>query len=110
MYEFRRTDGFYDYWEKYYPIAQKNTEHRLYECVHEKVEQLFLLLDKEYFELGEHEIYGKLCEYVSDKIYATFDGKLSYGYRFEALADGNPTTDEDYDKAMKGIKEIIDMF
>ena len=37
----------------------------------------------------------------------TYDGKLSYAYRFEALVEGHPTTEDDYSKAMKKFNQII---
>jgi hypothetical protein len=43
-------------------------------------------------------------------LWETFDGKLGYAYRFEAIADGNPTTEDDYNKALKRINEIIEQY
>ena len=37
---------------------------------------------------------------MDEDLVETYKGKLGYAYRFEAIPDGNPTTDEDYEKAM----------
>lgn len=110
LFEFKQTSGFNDYWFQYSSSEEKNVENMIYGRVEEKVDHLFLVLDKEYFDLGKHEIYEKLCEYVSENIYDLFDGKLSYAYRFEAAASGNLTTLEDYDHAMKALNEIIEEY
>ena len=41
---------------------------------------------------------------------STYDGKCSYAYRFEAIPDGNPTTDEDYNEALKKLNGIIEKY
>ena len=69
-----------------------------------------MALDQEYFDLRGCDLYNELCEYVSDDLYETFNGKLGYGYRFEAHPNGNPTTTEDYDRAMIRLKTIIDKY
>lgn len=75
--------------------------------MHRKIE---LVLDQEYFDLRDTDIYNELCEFVSDELIDIYDGKVSYAYRFEAYADGNPTTSEDYDKAMIKLNGIIEKY
>ena len=75
--------------------------------MHRKIE---LVLDQEYFDLRDTDIYNELCEFVSDDLIDIYDGKVSYAYRFEAHADGNPTTSEDYDKAMIKLNGIIEKY
>ena len=43
-------------------------------------------------------------KFVSDDLIDIYDGKESYAYRFEAHADGNPTTSEDYEQSHDKIK------
>ena len=66
-----------------------------------------LVLDQEYFDLHDCDIYDELSEFVSQDLYNTYDGKISYAYRFEAIPDGNPTTGEDYEKAMTKLNTIV---
>lgn len=108
LHEFEKSDGFNNYW---YKFAQKGASdpkseiEELADGMHAKVK---LVLDQEYFDLRECEIYDELCEFVDEDLVNTYDGKLSYAYRFEAIPDGNPTTTEDYDKAMIRLKTIIE--
>ena len=73
----------------------------------EKVQKVFL---KEYFYLHDTEVYEELNNYIENDLYDTFDGKLSYAYRFEAIPDGHPTTFDDYSKALQRINEIIEKY
>jgi hypothetical protein len=49
-------------------------------------------------------------EYSENDLYDIFDGKLGYAYRFEAIPDGNPTTQDDYNKALKSLNEIVEKY
>ena len=69
-----------------------------------------LSLKKEYPIIGKIQIYTDLSNFIYNDLYDIYDGKLTYAYRFEAIPDGNPTTDEDYIKAYKKLNEIIDSY
>ena len=69
-----------------------------------------LVLDQEYFDLRDTKIYEELCEFVSEDLVDIYAGKTSYAYRFEAVVDGNPTTSEDYNKAMIHLNSIIEAY
>ena len=94
LYEFERTDPEMD----------------IYSTVEDMIGKINMALDQEYFDLRGCDLYNELCEYVSDDLYETFNGKLGYGYRFEAHPNGNPTTTEDYDRAMIRLNTIIDKY
>jgi transcriptional regulator with XRE-family HTH domain len=107
---FWHTDGFNDYW---YPLQEKgykNPEQKIYEMAMSEWRKVSLVLDKEYFYLRNTQIYDILSEYVSEDLLDTFDTKLGYAYRFEAVVDGNPTTSEDYDKARIKLNNIIEQY
>ena len=107
LHEFDRTDGFNSYWYRFSEngIADPKTAiEELADGMHEKVK---LVLEQEYFDLHECEIYDELCEFVDEDLLNAYDGKLSYAYRFEAQPDGNPTTAEDYIKALNRLNAII---
>ena len=110
LYEFKQTDGFNDYWLKFKDSGSQDPESDIYEMVDEMIDKVNLVLDQEYFDLRGCDIYNELCEYVSEDLYETFNGKLGYAYRFEAMADGNPTTSQDYDRAMIRLNTIIDKY
>ncbi len=108
--EFNKTDGFTSFWHKPENNGSKNPEHDSYELVENTMAPILLLLDQEYFDLHGHPIYDDLCEFINGNLYEIFDGKLSHAYRFEADANNNPTTAEDYDKAMIALNTIVDKY
>lgn len=108
--EFDHTSGFNDFWYKFKEQGYENPEETIYEYVEGLMRKVNLILEQEYFDLRNCEIYNELCEYVSEDLTNTYDGKLSYAYRFEAIPDENPTTMEDYDKAMTRLNCIIEKY
>jgi transcriptional regulator with XRE-family HTH domain len=106
--EFSNTDGFNDYWCRSEEAGSKDPEEDSCELVQKKMDKVGMVLDQEYFVLHGHEIYDEFCEFTSEELTDTYNGKLSYAYRFEAIPDGHPTTSDDYDRAMKVLNAIID--
>ena len=47
---------------------------------------------------------------IYNDLYDIFDVKLKNAYRFETIPDGDPTTNDDYNKAMSKIDSIIDKY
>lgn len=73
----------------------------------------------ERLDLKGLRIYDELVDYIYDDLTDLYNRKLSYGYRFEASASRylgsdssmwEPTTGEDFEKAIKRLDEIIDKF
>ncbi len=110
LYEFNRTDGFNDYWLKFKESGSQDPESDIYNMVEGMIGKVNLMLDQEYFDLRGCDIYDDFCEYVSEELNEIYDGKLSYGYRFEAIPNGNPTTSQDYDRAMIRLLTIVDKY
>ena len=108
--EFSNTSGFNDYWYTLQDKGVEDPEEAITDMADEMHRKIELVLDQEYFDLRGCDLNNELCEYVSDDLYETFNGKLAYGYRFEAHPNGNPTTTEDYDRAMIRLKTIIDKY
>lgn len=108
--EFYNTTGFNDYWPDFHNKGSKNPEEDIYQFVEGMHEKVRLVLEQEYFDLRNCEIYNELYKFVDEELNEIYDGKLSYGYRFEARSEGNPTTAEDYDKAMIQLNTIIDKY
>ena len=108
LHEFERTDGFNDYWYKFSLKGISDPQSKIEELADGMLDKVKLVIDQEYFDLHDCAIYDELCEFVSEDLLLAYDGKLSYAYRFEAHPNGNPTTTDDYDKAMIRLNTIID--
>lgn len=105
--EFEATDGFNDYWYKYKTAGVEDPEEAIWNLVEGYIRKIYLVLRQEYFDLHDCEIYEALKDFVNEDLYETFNGKLSYGFRFEALVEGKSTTGDDYNKAMVKLNKII---
>ena len=108
---FNNTNGFNDLW---FEIKEKPEfrEDELYEIATREHDKVMLYLKKEYFYLKGTKIYTDLENYIYNNLYEVYEGKLSYGYRFEAEGEehGTPTLSEDYNKAINTINIIIDEY
>lgn len=106
--EFRNTGGFTTtLWYEYSDKGYKDPESAIYDYVEGKLEIINLVIEQEYFYLHDLPIYEEIIEYYCNDLYDIFNGKLGYAYRFEAYAEGNPTTDDDYSKALERLNSII---
>ena len=109
--DFYKTDGFTGgLWYVYQDQGYKDPEDKIYEYAEQKIEKVLLTIQKEYFYLHDTEVYSEILEYSENDLYDIFDGKLGYAYRFEAEPDGNPTTQDDYSKALKRLNEIVEKY
>ena len=113
--EFLNTDGFNDLWLEFIDkgINKEFIEDKLYDYAMKQINNVNLILKQEYFYLHNLRIYDNLNTFINDDLINTFDGKLSYAYRFESLVEdynGNrgATTSEDYLKALNKINGIIE--
>ena len=106
---FQQSNGFNDYW---FDLKEKPSQREgiLYDIATKEVGKVELIYKKEYMILGNTKIYEEIGDFIYNDLYDTFDGKLSYAYRFEATPEEQPTTDEDYYKALNKINNIIDKF
>ena len=94
-------------------INNEFIEDKLYDYAMKQIDNVNLILKQEYFYLHNLSIYDNLNTFINDDLINTFDGKLSYAYRFESLVEdynGNrgATTSEDYLKALNKINGIIE--
>lgn len=109
--DFYKTDGFTGaLWYEFQYKGSNDPEADIYQYAEDKIEAVLLVIQKEYFYLHDVSVYGEISEYAENDLYDIFDGKLSYAYRFEAIPDGNPTTMDDYNKALKRLNEIIEKY
>ena len=108
--EFSNSDGFNSWWLGFKEKGSADPEDETYERITQMEERVWLVMNQEYFDLHDHEIYDALCEFASEDLVKVYDGKVSYAYRFEAPADHVPTAWDDYEKAMKRLNEIIERY
>ena len=106
---FEKTNGFNDLW---FNIKKEPEfrEDKLWNIATKEHNKVILSFNKEYFYLKNTQIYKDLENFIYNDLYEIYDGKLKYAYRFEAQVDGNSTTDEDYNKALNLINEIIEKY
>ncbi len=104
---FNNTDGFNNWWVEFHQKGSKNPEMDILERIDRMEDRVRLVMNQEFFDLHDLEIYDALLDYSCLELVDIYDGKTSYAYRFEAIVDGNPSTWEDYEKALKKLNEII---
>ena len=109
--DFYNTGGFTtSLWYEFARNGSQDPEDDIYDYAENKIRCIYLMLKKEYFYLHDTKVYAELQEYVDNDLWDTFNGKLGYAYRYEAIPDGNPTTEDDYNKAIKRLNEIIEQY
>lgn len=104
--EFSESNGFNDIWFEL-TCNPADREDELCNIVEAKHRDVYRVCKREYFDLHNTRIYEELCDFVYNDLFEIFNGKLSYGYRFEAMVDNHPTTEDDYSDALKKINAII---
>ena len=109
--DFEKTGGFTTaLWYRFVEKGSVDPEWDICEYAEKKINLVRLVISKEYFYLHNQPIYDELINFVENELINTFDGKLGYAYRFEAIPDGNPTTEEDYLKALNVLNSIIEKY
>lgn len=109
--DFDKTDGFTGVlWYDFEREGSKDPEDDIYKYAQNEIEKVQKVFLKEYFYLHDTDVYQRINNYIENDLYDTFNGKLEYAYRFEARSEGNPTTFDDYSKALQGINEIIESY
>ena len=108
--EFSHTEGFTDWLYEFKDKGWKKPENAVHDRIAEMERKVNLVLNQEYFDLHNHEIYDEFCEFASEDLINVYNDKIGFGYRFEAMDNGNPTTWDDYEKAMQRLNEIIERY
>lgn len=101
--DFYNSNGFNEYWWSFQ--NELDPEICLQQKVLEKMNVIILSLKKEYIFLKDVNLYDELNNYIYNDLFDLFDGKLSYGYRFENLG-----LTEDYCKAVDKINDIVNRY
>jgi transcriptional regulator with XRE-family HTH domain len=106
--EFEETGGFTtSLWYEFLKQGFSDPEEKIYEYVEKKISAIEEMIMQEYFYLHNLNIYDRIQDFVANDLREIYENKLGYAYRFEAIIDGNPTTSEDYYKALGKINTII---
>ncbi len=109
---FEKTDGYNDLWLNFKDkgIKPEYIEDKLYETAEKELNKVILCYKKEKILLKNTKAYEEIGDFIYNDLYDIFDGKLKYAYRFEAISEENPTTDDDYNKVMNKFNFIIDKY
>ena len=109
---FEKTDGYNDLWFDFIDkgIKPECIEDKLYEVAEKELNKVILCYKKEKILLKNAKVYEEIGNFLYNDLYDIFDGKLNYAYRFEAIPDGKPTTDDDYNKVINKLNSIIDKY
>lgn len=103
--DFRDTGGFTtDLWIRFTDEGVADVEDEIYNYADKSISKVHAAIMKERFYLHDLPVYEELETYAYNDLYDVYNGKLGYAYRFE-----NPgTTDEDFEKAMKRLNEMVE--
>ena len=110
LYEFIDSDGF--------EIVMYDVEHQIrsefteamYPDIANKVRNIHRTLNKEYFDLGKHEVYNELNEYITTYIYDMFDGKFTFKDGKTVVVKSEISVDEEYEGALAALNRIIEKY
>lgn len=109
--EFYYTGGFTtDMWYDFVRKGSRNPERDVYDYIENLEDKIRLIVKQEYFFLHDTQIYNELIDYIDNDLNDTYNGKVSYAYRFEADGENAPTTEDDYNKAMNKLNSIIEKY
>lgn len=109
--DFEKTNGFTGtLWYEFERKGSKDPEDDIDDYARNKIEEVKKIFLKEYFYLHDTDVYEEINNYIEKDLYETFEGKLGYAFRLEAIPEGHPTTFDDYSKALKKINEIIEQY
>ena len=106
--EFSNTDGFNSWWLELKDQGCRDPETAIYERITSMEEKVRLVLNQEYFDLYDQEIYEGFCEFASEDLTNVYEGKVSCAYRFEADGENDPKVWQDHERAMQRLNEIIE--
>ena len=103
--EFERSNGFNDLWFELADegVDAENIESKLYEIADNRHHKVLLAAEREGFDLKGLKIYEELLDFISEDLVDIYDdGKLAYGYRFEAPV-------ENIDGSLNGVPHNTDV-
>lgn len=110
LYEFASTDGFNLVMDDIKNGVRCEFTEKMYDEIEDKVSNVYRTHNKEYFDLGRHEVYNELNEYINNYVYDMFDGKISYKDGISIVIPSKLTVDEEYANALSALNRIIERY
>lgn len=108
--EFNNTDGFKSWYLDFKEQGSQNPEDDTYERIKQMEEQAGLVLEQEYFDLHDHEIYDAFCEFFGEELQNLYERKDGYACCFEADGESDPAVWRDYEIARQHLNEIVERY
>ncbi len=105
---FKNSDGFNSWWNDYKEQENHDPEDAVFERITQMEERVQLVLDQEYFDLHDQEIYDEFCEFAGEDLPNVFFGKISRADKAEIAGACDPMIWQDYEKAMVRLNKIIE--
>ena len=106
--EFSNTNGFIC-WQEEFKEQEQELEDAVYERITQMEERVHLILEQEYFDLHDHEIYDALCEFACEDLPNIYLGKIRFPPHSEA-DDENTAVWQDYETARNRLNELIERY
>ena len=110
LYEFLDTDGFYLIMDDIKNGTGCEFTENMYDEISEKLSNVYRTHNREYFDLGRHEVYNELNEYINTYVYDMFDGKITFGNGKIVVKPSKLTVDEEYANALSALNRIIEKY
>lgn len=110
LFEFLDTDGFDIVLDEVKNQGLRAFAEEMYDDIANKAKHVYRTLDKEYFDLGRHEVYSELKEYISVYVYDLFDGKIGFSENGIYVKESEVSAFEEYTRATSEINRIIEKY
>lgn len=104
--EFSNTDGFSSWRLDFKGQGSQYPEDDIDKRITQMEERVGLVLEQEFFDLHDHEIYDAFCEFFGEDLANVYKGKVSY----EADGESAPTVWKDYEIARHHLNEIVERY
>lgn len=110
LYEFAETDGFELVIDDMKSGTKCEITENMYDEISKKLSNIHRTYNKEYFDLGKHEVYIELNEYINNYIYDMFDGKITFENGKIVVKPRKLTVEEEYANALSALNGIVDKY
>ena len=96
---------------KFQEAGQDDPVNATYDYLDERMEEIYLVLEQEYFDLRGTDLYTDLYEFAYGDLIDIYNEKISLSYRLKARIEGEGiTANDDYCDAMAKLNEILERY
>ena len=106
--EFSNTDGFSIWWTELKDQGNSDPEDTIYERLTRMEECVQLVINQEYFDLHNTEIYDAFCEFAGEELTNLYLGKIGNYCGFDANDENTNSIWQEYETAMQHLNELIE--